>query len=182
MKEFKALKDEIKILKSKKIDIEENYIKHQEELRTLIYVFEDKKNKTKKDNLISANGLINKKIFTENKKMRMPSSHSVSIIKRKFKINSGKNNKYNKKNYRNYSNHTRDRTSASSIKNSASSIITTRKSDTKLDDIFNYMKKEQKNITNNLELPILFSHPRKKSYNNSRNNINSSNITSISDY
>ena len=182
MKEFKALKDEIKILKSKKIDIEENYIKHQEELRNLIYVFEEKKNKNKKDNLISANGLINKKIFAENQKMRMPSSHSVSIIKRKFKINSGINNKYNKKNYRNYSNHTRDRTSASSIKNSASSIITTRKSENKLDDIFNYMKKEQKNITNSLELPVLFSRPRQKSCNNSRNNINSSNITSISDY
>ena len=184
MKEFNALKDEIKILKTKKIDIEENYLKHQEELRNLMYVFVDKKNKNKKDTLISAEGLINKKLFGENQKIRMPSSHSVSIIKRKFKINSGINHKYNKKNYRNYSNHTRDRTSASSIKNSVSSIITTRKSDNKLDDIFNYMKKEQKHqiLTNSLELPSLFSPPRKKSCNNSRIKNSSNNITSISDY
>lgn len=189
MKEFNALKDEIKILKEKKIDIEENYLRHQEELSNLVYIFEKNKNKNKKeekDNLISGDGLINKKIFADNPRMRMPSSHSVSLIKRKFNINSGiMKNKYNNKIYRNYSNHTRDRTSASSIKNSASSIFTTRKNDYQLKNLFNYLQDEQKPnmLTNSLDnIPLLFSLPQEKIYNNSKNNINSSNITSLSDY
>ena len=185
MKEFRALKNEIQSLKGKKLDIEENYIKHQEELKNLVFAFDKNKIKKKKDNLINDNGLINKKIFTENNPMmRMPSSHSVSIIKRKFKINSGINNKFTNKNYRNYSNHTRDRTSASSIKNSASSIFTTRKSGNKLNQIYNYIKKDQKQniLSNSLDIPLLFSLPQEKSYNNSKNNYNSSNITSLSDY
>ena len=181
MNEFKAIKDEINFLKQKKIDVEENYLRHQEELSNIVYIFEKKHSKNKGDNLINKDGLIKKKVFSENPMIRMPSSHSVSILKRKFKINSGISNKYNRP-YRNLSNHTRDRTSASSIKNSASSIITTSKSENKYRELYNYIKKEKKNIlTNSLEIPALYSLPPEKSYNISKNNINSSNITSISD-
>ena len=181
MKEFKAIKDEIKFLKQKKIDVEENYLRHQEELSNIIYIFEKKPFKNKKDNLINKDGLIKNKLLPENPMIRMPSSHSVSILKRKFKIDSGITNKY-KRPYRNLSNHTRDRTSASSIKNSASSIITTSKSENKYRELYNYIKKDKKNIlANSLKIPPLYSLPQDKSNNISKNNINSSNITSMSD-
>ena len=177
MKEFRAIKEEIKFLKEKKLDIDENYKRHQDELAEIVYIFEKKPINDKKDNLNINDNLMNKKIFTENPSIRMPSSHSVSILKRKFKINSGISNKYN----RNFSNHTRDRTSASSIKNSASSIITTNKSENKYKEFLNYIKNENKNLLgNNLEVTSLFS-PKERSYINSKNNINSSNITSLSD-
>jgi hypothetical protein len=177
MKEFRAIKEEIKFLKEKKLDIDENYKRHQDELAEIVYTFEKKHFNDKKDNLNIDDNLMNKKIFTENSRIRMPSSHSVSILKRKFKINSGISNKYN----RNFSNHTRDRTSASSIKNSASSIITTNKSENKYKDFLNYIKNENKSLMrNNLEVTSLFS-PKERSYINSKNNINSSNITSLSD-
>ena len=177
MKEFRAIKEEIKFLKEKKIDIDENYKRHQDELAEIVYIFEKKPINEKKDSLNINDNLMNKKIFTENPRIRMPSSHSVSILKRKFKINSGISNKYN----RNFSNHTRDRTSASSIKNSASSIITTNKSENKYKDFLNFIKNENKGLVgNNLEISSLFS-PKERSYINSKNNINSSNITSLSD-
>ena len=181
MKEFKAIKDEIKFLKQKKIDVEENYLRHQEELSNIIYIFEKKPFKNKKDNLINKDGLVKNKLLSENPMIRMPSSHSVSILKRKFKIDSGITNKY-KRPYRNLSNHTRDRTSASSIKNSASSIITTSKSENKYRELYNYIKKDKKNIlANSLKIPPLYSLAQDKSNNISKNNINSSNITSMSD-
>ena len=181
MKEFKAIKDEIKFLKQKKLDVEENYLRHQEELSNIVYIFEKKQVKNKKDNLINKDNLMNNNLLSENPMIRMPSSHSVSILKRKFKINSGISNKY-KRPYRNLSNHTRDRTSASSIKNSASSIFTTSKSENKYRELYNYIKKEKKNIlANSLNIPALYSLPQEKSYNISKNNINSSNITSMSD-
>ena len=181
MKEFKAIKDEIKFLKQKKLDVEENYLRHQEELSNIVYIFEKKQVKNKKDNLINKDNLMNNNLLSENPMIRMPSSHSVSILKRKFKINSGISNKY-KRPYRNLSNHTRDRTSASSIKNSASSIFTTSKSENKYRELYNYIKKEKKNIlANSLNIPALYSLPQEKSYNISKNNINSTNITSMSD-
>ena len=181
MKEFKAIKDEIKFLKQKKLDVEENYLRHQEELSNIVYIFEKKQVKNKKDNLINKDNLMNNNLLSENPMIRMPSSHSVSILKRKFKINSGISNKY-KRPYRNLSNHTRDRTSASSIKNSASSIFTTSKSENKDRELYNYIKKEKKNIlANSLNIPALYSLPQEKSYNISKNNINSTNITSMSD-
>ena len=181
MEEFKAIKDEIKFLKQKKLDVEENYLRHQEELSNIVYIFEKKQVKNKKDNLINKDNLMNNNLLSENPMIRMPSSHSVSILKRKFKINSGISNKY-KRPYRNLSNHTRDRTSASSIKNSASSIFTTSKSENKYRELYNYIKKEKKNIlANSLNIPALYSLPQEKSYNISKNNINSSNITSMSD-
>ena len=182
IKELRRLKDEIKFLKEKKIDIDDNYLKHQEELSNIVYVFEKKPIVKKKNNLLDDDGLLNRKIIADNPKMRLPSSHSVSILKRKFKINSGISNKYNRFN-RNYSNHTRDRTSASTLKNSASYIITTSKSDNIYNEIFsNYLLKENKNniINKNLDANTLFSLPQEKLKN--KNNNNSSNITSMSDY
>ena len=180
IKEFKKLKEEIKYLKEKKIDIDENYLKHQEDLANIVYVFEKKPIVNKINNLIEDEGFINRKIFSENPKMRTPSSHSVSVLKRKFKINSGISHKYNRIN-RNHSNYTRDRTSASTLKNSASYIITSSKSDNKYSEIFNnYLKRDNSN--KNFDANSLFSFPKEKSYKNTKNNNNSSNITSLSDY
>ena len=179
MKEFRAIKDEIKTLKEKKIDLDENYKKHQEALSNIIYIFEKKRIKRKKENTINEEGLMSKKIFRPNPRMRMPSSHSVSVLKRKSIFDIGINKKYTKIYNRNYSNYTRDRTRASSsIKQSASSIITTSRSDNKYNELYKYIIKKEKNLlTNNL----IFSLPREKSFNHSKNNINSSNITSMSD-
>ena len=185
MKEFREIKDEIKFLKGKKIDLDENYKNHQKELSNAIYIFEKKRIKKKKENIMNEEGLINKKIIAENPRMRMPSSHSVSILKRKSIIDPGIINKYNKIYNRNYSNHTRDRTRASSpIMYSASSIITTNKSknDNNYKELYKNIKKVEKNkIINRLENNLIFSFPQEKSYNYSKNNINSSNITSMSD-
>ena len=180
MNEFESIKNEIKFLKEKKFDLDENYKRHQEKLENIVYIFEKKTFNKKKDNLINNEGLVRKKIFTKNPMIRMPSSHSVSILKRKFKIHSGISNKYNR-NYRNYSKHTRDRTSASTLKNSASSIITTNKSENKYKELFNCIKNEKKYLLeNNLENTSLFSQ-KERMNNYSKNNINSSNITSLSD-
>ena len=181
MKEFRAIKDEIKILKEKKIDLDENYKKHQEALSDIVNIFE-KRNEKKKENIINEEGLINKRRFRKNPRMRMPSSHSVSILKRKSLFDFWINNKHSKIYNRNYSNYIRDRTRASSINYSASSIINTSRSDNKYKELYKYIIKKEKNLlTNSLENNLIFSLPREKSYNNSKNNINSSNITSMSD-
>lgn len=188
IKEFKDLKDEIQILKNKKVDIEENYIKHREDLMDMVFNFDKKQNQNRinnKDYLIDNKGLINKKIFVQNPMIRLPSSHSVSVLKRKFKINSGNNNEYQKinKKIRNYSNHTRDKTSASSIKNSVSSIFTTSKSENKFKELFNYINIDKKKniLSNSTEVPSLLS-PKKYSSDNTKNNAPSDNITIMSDY
>ena len=175
IKELRTLKGEINFLKEKKLDIDENYLKHQEELANVVYVFDKKPVVNKMNNVKEDDGLINRKIIAENPKMRLPSSHSVSILKRKFKINSGISHKYNRSN-RNYSNYSmgKDRTSASTIKNSASYIITSSKSNDKYNEIFNkYLKKE---IRNKSSITKRFDENK-----NTKNYNNSSNITSLSD-
>ena len=175
IKELRMLKGEINFLKEKKLDIDENYLKHQEELANVVYVFDKKPVVNKMNNVKEDDGLINRKIIAENPKMRLPSSHSVSILKRKFKINSGISHKYNRSN-RNYSNYSmgKDRTSASTIKNSASYIITSSKSNDKYNEIFNkYLKKE---IRNKSSITKRFDENK-----NTKNYNNSSNITSLSD-
>ena len=188
IKEFKDLKDEIQILKTKKVDIEENYIKHKEDLMDLVFNFGKKQNQNRINNklyLIDNKKLINKKILAQNPMIRLPSSHSVSVLKRKFKINNGNNNEYQKinKKIRNYSNHTRDRTNASSIKNSASSIFTTSKSENKFKEFFNYINIDKKKniLSNSAEVPSLLS-PKKYFSDNTKNNAPSDNITILSDY
>ena len=175
IKELRTLKGEINFLKEKKLDIDENYLKHQEELANAVYVFDKKPVVNKMNNVKEDDGLINRKIIAENPKMRLSSSHSVSVLKRKFKINSGISHKYNRSN-RNYSNYSmgKDRTSASTIKNSASYIITSSKSNDKYNEIFNkYLKKE---IRNKSSITKRFDENK-----NTKNYNNSSNITSLSD-
>ena len=175
IKELRMLKGEINFLKEKKLDIDENYLKHQEELANAVYVFDKKPVVNKMNNVMEDDGLINRKIIAENPKMRLPSSLSVSILKRKFNINSGISHKYNRSNT-NYSNYSmgKDRTSASTIKNSASYIITSSKSNDKYNEIFNkYLKKE---IRNKSSITKRFDENK-----NSKNYNNSSNITSLSD-
>ena len=191
MNELKFLKEEINQLIDKKMDIGENCIKKRENLFNMIYNFSDDYNKNNSNNNNNKNEDYkivygNKKIFSPNPILRMPSSHSVSLIKRKYNNNAVNNNtvnnKYHKinKKIRNHSNYTRDKTSASSYKNSISSVFNTSKSESKFKEMFNFINK--KNIlTNSVEIPSLIS-PNKKSYIQLRTNLPTNNITSISDY
>jgi hypothetical protein len=186
MNELKFLKEELNHLIDKKMDIGENYIKNRENLFNMIYNFSDdyNKNNNNTNNTNEDYKIVygNKKIFSPNPLLRMPSSHSISLIKRKYNNNNIVNNKYHRinKKIRNHSNYTRDKTSASSYKNSISSVFNTSKSENKFKEMFNYINK--KNIlTNSVEIPSLLS-PNKKSYIQLRTNLPTNNYTSISDY
>ena len=162
--EFKMLQEEIKKWKGKKLDVEENYLKHLEKMN-LMNIFKNmnesknkRKNSSKKDYLIDKRGFINKDFLmpAPNPMLRMPSSHSVSVLKRKvsgnnlFELNFGRPNRQG----RNYSNNTRDKTNASSIKNSISSIITCQ-SENRFKDLFNNINKKNVSGTSMDNYPSL---------------------------
>ena len=135
MPEITELKKDIEQLKTKKLDIEENYQKHLEELNQDLYNIPDlpkRKKERKQLNLINNEGIFNIKdnntINIEIPAIRMPSSYSVQILKRKRRINSDINIFSDKKVNREITNFSRDRvTNAStiipSIRNSAMSSI-----------------------------------------------------------
>ena len=182
IKEFNDLRDEIKSLKSKKIDIEGKYIKNNENSSNILYNYNDFINKKNINNNEHNNkSSCDRKLFSPSHILRMPSSHSMSIIKRKVNIvnNKDNNNKTNRKN-RNCSNYTRDRTSASTIKNSVSSIFTPNKNEKKYNEIFNYINK--KNIlTNNSDVHSLIS-PKQRANIQLKKSLQTNNVTNNSEY
>ena len=100
MNELKFLKEEINQLIDKKMDIGENCIKKRENLFNMIYNFSDDYNKNNNNNNKNEDYKIvygNKKIFSPNPILRMPSSHSVSLIKRKYNNNAVNHNTVNNK-------------------------------------------------------------------------------------
>ena len=123
MPEITELKKDIEQLKTKKLDIEENYQKHLEELNQDLYNIPDlpkRKKERKPLNLINNEGIFNIKdnntINIEIPAIRMPSSYSVQILKRKRRINSDINIFSDKKINREITNFSRDRvTNASTI-------------------------------------------------------------------
>ena len=198
--EIDNIKEEIKSLRSQKINIEENYRRHKEEIYNKTYLIPDipVRKKAKRDSFKSTNneGIfnlnlnINMKNINKNSlssietpSLRMPSSYSVQILKRKSRINSGIYELMQRKKKREFSNISRDRTNVSSIlqsiRNSATTSMTSNKKEGKYYEIFkNKIKKEgQKQIDGNSIFSL--KKIRINLFNNSKNN-NSSVLSNVS--
>ena len=164
--EIIELKKDIEELKTKKFDIEENYQKHLDELILDQNYYIDtidtskKIKKGKKLSLINNESILfniknnnNKNMNIEIPTIRMPSSYSVQILKRKSRVNSDINILSDKKILREFSNFSRDRvTNAStiipSIRNSAMSSLNNNNNGKKFNEILKIVKKDKNNIKN----------------------------------
>ena len=84
----------------------------------------------------------------ETPSIRMPSSYSMNILKRKSRINSGIHTFLKNKANREFSNHSRDRTNVSSImhsiRNSANTSTTSHKKENKFNEIIKKINKDAK--------------------------------------
>ena len=169
--EIVELKNDIEKLKTKKFDVEENYQKHIEEIlndNKYIDVIDTPKKIKKEKNLslINNDSILfniknnnNKNMNIEIPAIRMPSSYSVQILKRKRRVNSDINIFSDKKIHREFSNFSRDRaTNAStiipSIRNSAMSSLNNNNNGKKFNEILKIMKRD-KNNKNKIEQPII---------------------------
>ena len=171
MPEINAIKEEIKTLQSQKIDIEQNYLRHKEEIINKTYMIPNipvRKNAKKESmELTNSEGLFNLNINLssninkinrsssmssyETPSIRMPSSYSMNILKRKSRINSGIHTFLKNKAKREFSNNSRERTNVSSImhsiRNSANTSTTSNKKEKKFNEIIKKLNKiEKKNI------------------------------------
>lgn len=171
MPEINAIKEEIKTLESQKIDIEQNYLRHKEEIINKTYMIPNipvRKNAKKEImELTNSEGLFNLNINLssninkinrsssmssyETPSIRMPSSYSMNILKRKSRINSGIHTFLKNKAKREFSNNSRERTNVSSImhsiRNSANTSTTSNKKEKKFNEIIKKLNKiEKKNI------------------------------------
>ena len=199
--ELDNIKEEIKTLRSQQINVEENYRRHKEEIYNKTYLIPDipvrKKDKrdsfksTNDEGLFNLNLNINMKNINKNSlssvetpSLRMPSSYSVQILKRKSRINSGIYELMQRKKKRDFSNISRDKTNVSSIlqsiRNSATTSMTSnKKEEGKFIEIFrNKIKKDgQKQI---IGKPLFsLKKIRINLFNNSKNN-NSSVLSNVS--
>ena len=176
MPEITELKKEIEQLKTRKIDIEQNYQKHKDDMNQKTYLIQNnlpkrkrpKRNKSLRllnnDSLFSLNNKNNKSINInissayERNSIRMPSSYSVQVLKRKSRINSGIQIIQDKKIYREFSNFSREgttnmSTNNPSIRNSAaSSIAINNKNKRRFDEILKILKRDKNK--NKIEQPI----------------------------
>ena len=197
MPEINSIKEEIKTLKSKKIDIEENYQRHKEEMANKTYVIpntpgspKDKiksfklTNKESKFNL-NINNNINKSTILsyETPMIRMPSSYSMNLIKRKSRINSGIHNFMNNKLNRVGSNLSDEKTNISSIfpsvRNSATTSLNSDKKDNRFKGILKKINEENKKDI--FEKPMLSLKTMKMKNIANINNNNVSIFSSLSD-
>lgn len=198
MPEITELKKEIEQLKTRKIDIEENYQKHKDDMCQKTYFLPNtlpkrkrpKRNKSFRSLNNDSQFNINNKSINfntssayERPSIRMPSSYSVQILKRKSRINDDIQIITNKKIFREFSNFSRDRTTAistnnPSIRNSAVSSITinNNKIGRRFDGILNIIKKDKNK--NKIEQPI-FSLKKMKINLFSKNNENTNNAPNV---
>ena len=200
--EINALKEEIKNIQTHKFDIEENYLRHKEEIENKTYMIlnipQRKISKNKSFKLTNNENKFNLNINSTNKNkhnlninkntissyetpsLRMPSSYSVKILKRKSRINSSLHNIAKNKIYRENSNISGDRTNVSSIinsvRNSASISMTANKPEGRINEL---IKKLQKDDNKNKIKPV-FSL-KSMNLNFSTPNNNTSAISNISD-
>ena len=200
--EINALKEEIKNIQTHKFDIEENYLRHKEEIENKTYMIlnipQRKISKNKSFKLTNNENKFNLNINNINKNkhnlninkntissyetpsLRMPSSYSVKILKRKSRINSSLHNIAKNKIYRENSNISGDRTNVSSIinsvRNSASISMTANKPEGRINEL---IKKLQKDDNKNKIKPV-FSL-KSMNLNFSTPNNNTSAISNISD-
>ena len=191
IKEFKALRDEINMIKLKKLEIEENKLKNKAEKINSIYFIKKIPLHKKLIFLKNKEKIFNKK-FNDINRLRIPSSNSASILKRKFKIKNEIQHKHNKINkiYRNLSNESRDKTNPTTIKNtnkdsSCTSNFVTSKNENMYKQILNNINintnKKNNILTKRIIVPPIFSSKNKISKTISKNNLNSCDITSLSD-
>ena len=202
MPEINAIKEEIKSLQSQKIDIEQNYQRHKEEIAKKTYMIPNipvRKNAKKESMELTNNeGLFNLNINLSSKinsinrsssissyetpSIRMPSSYSMNILKRKSRINSGIHTFLKNKANREFSNHSRDRTNVSSImhsiRNSANTSTTSHKKENKFNEI---IKKINKDAKKNIFGKPMFSLKNMKINFASDSNNNSGLISNIID-
>ena len=167
--EINAIKAEIQTLQAKKLDIEENYKRHKEELANKTYIIPDiplrKKEKIAKNKLTIGEGLFNlnlKNPFNsnnanrssiissyENNSMRMPSSYSMKVLKRKSIITDGINTFLENKINPEISINSREKTNVTSIiqsvRNSANVSKISNKKEKKFEGIMKKMNKDDKN-------------------------------------
>jgi hypothetical protein len=167
--EINAIKAEIQTLQAKKLDIEENYRRHKEELANKTYIIPDiplrKKEKIAKNKLTIGEGLFNlnlKNPFNsnnanrssiissyENNSMRMPSSYSMKVLKRKSIITEGINTFLENKINPEISINSREKTNVTSIiqsvRNSANVSKISNKKEKKFEGILKKMNKDEKN-------------------------------------
>ena len=203
MPEIKAIKEEINSLQLQKFDIEENYKRHKEEIENKTYMIPDiperKKSKKEFDKLTNKDGLFNLNINLSSKannnlnrnrssvssyempSIRMPSSYSMNVIKRKTRINSGIDTSLKNKATREFSNISRDRTNVSSImhslRNSAKSSVTSNKKKNRFYEIIKKINKDEKK--NIFGTPMFSLKDIKVDF--IRNNNNSSVFSGIND-
>ena len=201
MPEITELKKEIDQLKTRKIDIEQNYQKHKDDMNQKTYLIQNnlpkrkrpKRNKSLRllnnDSLFSLNNKNNKSINInissayERNSIRMPSSYSVQVLKRKSRINSGIQIIQDKKIYREFSNFSREgttnmSTNNPSIRNSAaSSIAINNKNKRRFDEILKILKRDKNK--NKIEQPIFSLKKMKINLFSNNTNIGTNNSSNI---
>lgn len=201
MPEITELKKEIDQLKTRKIDIEQNYQKHKDDMNQKTYLIQNnlpkrkrpKRNKSLRllnnDSLFSLNNKNNKSINInissayERNSIRMPSSYSVQVLKRKSRINSGIQIIQDKKIFREFSNFSREgttnmSTNNPSIRNSAASSITiNNKNKRRFDEILKILKRDKNK--NKIEQPIFSLKKMKINLFSNNTNTGTSNASNI---
>ena len=185
--EIEAIKAEIQTLQTKKIDIEDNYKRHKEELANKTYVIsnipvrkKEKINESKfkireglfnlnlKNNLNSNNANRSSIISSyESSSIRMPSSYSMKIIKRKSRVTNLINTFLENKPNPEISINSREKTNVTSliqsVRNSANISKISNKREKKFEGILKKMNKNEKN--NSCEKPVISMKDMKIDFN-----------------
>ena len=185
--EIEAIKAEIQTLQSKKIDIEDNYKRHKEELANKTYVIPNipvrKKEKINESKLKIREGLFNLNLKNnlnsnnanrssiissyESSSIRMPSSYSMKIIKRKSRVTNLINTFLENKPNPEISINSREKTNVTSliqsVRNSANISKISNKKEKKFEGILKKMNKNGKN--NSCEKPVISMKDMKIDFN-----------------
>ena len=185
--EIEAIKAEIQTLQSKKIDIEDNYKRHKEELANKTYVIPNipvrKKEKINESKLKIREGLFNLNLKNnlnsnnpnrssiissyESSSIRMPSSYSMKIIKRKSRVTNLINTFLENKPNPEISINSREKTNVTSliqsVRNSANISKISNKKEKKFEGILKKMSKNGKN--NSCEKPVISMKDMKIDFN-----------------
>ena len=185
--EIEAIKAEIQTLQSKKIDIEDNYKRHKEELANKTYVIPNipvrKKEKINESKLKIREGLFNLNLKNnlnsnnanrssiissyDSSSIRMPSSYSMKIIKRKSRVTNLINTFLENKQNPEISINSREKTNVTSliqsVRNSANISKISNKKEKKFEGILKKMNKNGKN--NSCEKPVISMKDMKIDFN-----------------
>ena len=191
--EIEAIKAEIQTLQSKKIDIEDNYKRHKEELANKTYVIPNipvrKKEKINESKLKIREGLFNLNLKNnlnsnnanrssiissyDSSSIRMPSSYSMKIIKRKSRVTNLINTFLENKPNPEISINSREKTNVTSliqsVRNSANISKISNKREKKFEGILKKMNKNDKN--NSCEKQVISMKDMKIDFINDKKNL-----------